>query len=85
MMDFPSYLQSKKISTTSFQKGHPSLFEEWEGLFAQLSIESFTAQKLYLINNIRRMYPQEVLPLESTITAQPIKAKPKVIIKPKQT
>ena len=33
------------------------LWEEWEHLFGQMHPDSFTAQKLFLINKVRRMFP----------------------------
>jgi hypothetical protein len=82
MMDFPSYLQSKKIEAHAFQQSEPSLFHEWKTLYEQVSPESFTAQKLFLINPIRRKYPLVSPPAEASQTMPA--ARPKVIIKPKK-
>ncbi len=55
-MDFESYLKSKKIDSEAFKQAKPDLWNEWEKLFNQLSPISFTSQKLYLINSIRRNF-----------------------------
>lgn len=55
-MDFESYLKSKKIDSEAFKQSKPDLWNEWEKLFNQLSPISFTSQKLYLINSIRRNF-----------------------------
>lgn len=55
-MEFHEYLKSKKIDPTKFKAGNPDLFEEFALHFSQMHPASFTAQKLYLINRIRRDY-----------------------------
>jgi hypothetical protein len=54
---FQEYLISKKIDAVAFQQAEAEQFEEWQREFEQQSANSFTAQKLYLINPIRRKYP----------------------------
>ncbi len=56
IMTFNDYLISKKIDAVAFQQHDPSLFGEWQYLFGQMHPESFTAQKKFLINKIRRKY-----------------------------
>ena len=56
-MTFEEYLIGKKIDLESFQRSEPALFENWRMEFVQLHPNSFSAQKLYLINPIRRKYP----------------------------
>jgi hypothetical protein len=56
---FEEYLISKKISSSAFQQADPERFAEWASEFVQMSPVSFTAQKLYFINNIRRKCPLE--------------------------
>jgi len=62
-MTFEEYLISKKIDGDSFLKEEPTLFERWKREFTQLHPNSFTSQKLYLINPIRRKYPLKIVPV----------------------
>ena len=55
-MTFEEYLSSKKIDAVAFVKHEPARFEEWQQLFGQLHPDSFTAQKKFLINDLRRRY-----------------------------
>ena len=59
-MTFDEYLDSKKIDRIEFSKQEPSVFAEWQKTFEQLHPNSFTAQKLYLINGIRRKFPKTI-------------------------
>lgn len=56
-MTFEEYLIGKKIDLESFQQKEPILFKNWKTEFSQMHPNSFSAQKLYLINPIRRKYP----------------------------
>jgi hypothetical protein len=56
-MSFEEYLLSKKIDSTAFKSGELSLWQNWQVEFEQVHPHSFTAQKLYLINPLRRKYP----------------------------
>ena len=62
-MEFEEYLRSKKIDAQAFKASDLSRFAEWEQLFSALHADSFTAQKKFLVNAIRRRYR---LPDEST-------------------
>ncbi len=55
-MTFEEYLTQKKINAQAFQQGEPERFEEWKQLFDQIHPDSFTAQKKFLINPLRRKY-----------------------------
>jgi hypothetical protein len=55
-MTFNDYLISKKIDVAQFRQAEASLFGDWQCLFSQMHPESFTAQKKFLINKIRRKY-----------------------------
>ena len=57
-MTFEEYLASKKIDTLAFGQHEPERFEEWTHLFVQLHPESFTAQKKFLLNDLRKKYPK---------------------------
>ncbi len=56
-MTFKEYLESKKIDPKSFFQADQSTFQEWKNIFDQVSPKSFTQQKLFLINKVRRQYP----------------------------
>ena len=72
-MDFEAYLHSKKIDSAQFQKHEPALWESWQKEFVQINPTSFTAQKLYLINPIRRKYHYNVEPARPAIEpAKPV-------------
>jgi hypothetical protein len=53
---FQEYLVSKKIDAKAFSAAEPALFATWESEFGQMHPNSFTVQKLNLINPIRRKY-----------------------------
>jgi hypothetical protein len=87
---FEEYLISKKIDRHAFVNAEPTLYERWKGDFEQMHPNSFTVQKLNLINPIRRKYQLKIedkAPLTPTIespAASPVIPKPgKPIIKPK--
>jgi hypothetical protein len=56
------YLLSKKIDSVAFLKAEPELWKSWDFEFQQMHPNSFTVQKLNLINPIRRKYPLPVMP-----------------------
>jgi hypothetical protein len=87
---FEEYLISKKIDQEAFVKSEPALYHDWKTEFEQIHPNSFTVQKLNLINPIRRKYQlkiEEKTPAsqpEITATPSTTAAKPgKPIIKPK--
>ena len=55
-MEFETYLAQKKINSAAFKKTDPIRFSEWSALFETMHPDSFTAQKKFLINDIRRRY-----------------------------
>jgi hypothetical protein len=55
-MEFEEYLKQKKIDAVSFKKNAPARYVEWQELFVTMHPESFTAQKKFLINDIRRRF-----------------------------
>ena len=55
-MTFSEYLADKKIDEAAFKQQEPARYEEWSRLFVQMHPDSFTAQKKFLINPIRRTY-----------------------------
>ncbi|HEX6224488.1 MAG TPA: hypothetical protein VFZ52_08760 [Chryseolinea sp.] len=60
MVNLEAYLISKKIDSAAFLKAEPELWKEWSHEFEQMHPNSFTVQKLNLINPIRRKYPLPV-------------------------
>jgi hypothetical protein len=56
ILTFEEYLIQKKIDPRLFKEGEPERYEEFEQLFEQVHPNSFTIQKLNLINFIRRKY-----------------------------
>ncbi|RXK52094.1 hypothetical protein ESB04_00105 [Aquirufa rosea] len=63
-MDFETYLISKKIDELAFKTNDIDLYSTWLYEFNQLHEVSFTDQKRFQINRIRRKYP-----LNSTINS----------------
>jgi len=72
-VNLEAYLTSKRIDSSAFQKGEPELWKSWDREFEEMHPNSFTMQKLNLINPIRRKYPLKVTekPVEKTTTEQP--------------
>jgi hypothetical protein len=80
-MTFEEYLASKKIDSVAFSVEEPDRWKEWSSLFEAMNPASFTSQKLYLINPVRRKYPlkQVVQASEEKIDS----AAPKPVMRPK--
>ena len=74
--DFKNYLIAKLIDPAKFKLAELELYTELAEIFDQMHPNSFTAQKLYLINPIRRKYK-----LVATTNDAP--DKPKKMFKPK--
>ena len=55
-MEFEEYLKQKKIDAAAFKNADNIRFQEWSDLFKTMHPDSFTAQKKFLINDIRRRY-----------------------------
>jgi hypothetical protein len=51
------YLRLKKIDADAYQRASPEQYAAFEAQFMHMHPESFTAQKLFLINDIRRAHP----------------------------
>lgn len=89
-MTFEEYLAGKKIDSQRFRGQEPDVWASWEREFSQQHPASFTAQKLYLINPIRRKYHLKPPP-PSTVEATPLpggakpagKAPARPVFKPK--
>jgi hypothetical protein len=98
-MKFEDYLTSKKIDSGLFRERQPDVWLSWKKEFEQLNLNSFTAQKLYLLNPVRRKYllksdndltssPGEEsagsVGKKVPVTARPVVKSAKPIFKPKQ-
>jgi len=81
-MNFEEFLASKKIDSQAFHLAEPDLWAEWNTLFVQMSPASFTSQKLYLINPVRRKYLLKAVEpptkVESPAPKPVMRAKPKM-------
>jgi hypothetical protein len=53
---FEDYLISKKIDSARFKEAEPEMWHAWKIEFDQMHPNSFTVQKLNLINPVRRKY-----------------------------
>jgi hypothetical protein len=78
--DFDSYLIDKKIDAQAFKNADFAQWEKLKMLYDQVSPSSFTAQKLFLINPIRRKFPLKEEVEKKEVTVQ---ARPKVVMRPK--
>lgn len=56
MITFEEYLTQKKIDAGQFRLAEPERYSEWQALFSTIHPDSFTTQKKFLINDIRRRY-----------------------------
>lgn len=83
-MEFEEYLRSKKIDPKKFKSGDESQYLSFQKLFEHVHTNSFTQQKLFLINKIRRAYTLDETEKEKT-PSKPVKMKPKIVPKPKIT
>jgi hypothetical protein len=85
--DFEEYLKAKKIDSAALRAAEPELWTSWKNEFEVVHPNSFTMQKLNLINAIRRKYLLASLPPEDTKPAEPpTPAKPrpgKPVMRPK--
>jgi hypothetical protein len=81
-VSFEEYLIRKKIDRDAFAKAEPERFAEWMSNFDQVSEQSFTTQKLYLINPVRRKYPLTT-PVEDIKAAGLTSKVPRPVFKPK--
>lgn len=82
-MNFAEYLVSKKIDEVLFKEKENALWIIWRQEFETMHPNSFTAQKLYLINPIRRKYPLKIdvvnpagaisNPVSETVVSKPAK------------
>jgi hypothetical protein len=81
-VNFESWLTSKKIDAEAFRKAENRLFEQWKIEFEQMHANSFTVQKLNLINPIRRKYQLIAAEVPAPASDSPAVPQPKVAAKP---
>lgn len=55
-MTFEEYCISKNINPEQFKNQEFKQYQDLQSVFENVSVESFTQQKLFLINKIRRKY-----------------------------
>jgi hypothetical protein len=55
-LSFEAYCRKKKIDPDLFLQSDPERFREWKTIFDQVHPDSFTEQKKFLINPIRKKY-----------------------------
>lgn len=81
-MTFEEYLKSKKIDSAKFHLNEGEIYDEYQTLFNQMHPSSFTAQKLFVINKLRRKY---LLVVENNekLVEKSMPSKPKVMMRPK--
>ncbi|TRX55559.1 hypothetical protein FNH22_18175 [Fulvivirga sp. M361] len=80
-MVWEDFLTKKKIDGDAFKQHEPELWTQWKGLYEQMHPKSFVAQKLYLINPVRRKYPLAV----TDVSSQEVKKAAKPIVKVTQS
>lgn len=78
--DFDAFLLEKKIDAQAFKNADFAQWEKLKLLYDQVSPSSFTAQKLFLINPIRRRFLLKEEAVKSEAVVQP---RPKVVMRPK--
>lgn len=87
---FEEYLTSKKIDSARFKDAEPEVWHAWKIEFDQMHPNSFTVQKLNLINPVRRKYQLAIVAEEKKNQPTPSSppaplAKPgKPIMKPRR-
>ena len=55
-MSFEEYLESKNISARDFRCSEPQKYASYARIFLQMHPKSFTMQKLFVLNRIRKKY-----------------------------
>jgi hypothetical protein len=77
-MTFEDYLSGKKIDSALFRAGEPDRWEAFRASFEGVHPDSFTAQKKFLLNDLRRRYLLKVTDVKPAppAAAQPAAAQP---------
>lgn len=88
-VDFDTYLKSKKIDSDAFRTAEPEVWGAWKRDFDEMHPNSFTVQKLNLINPVRRKYLLHAMPESKPAETPPAPPRPgkpvmgKPLIKPR--
>lgn len=84
-MTFEEYCIKKKIDSAAFKHKEAANWSAMETIFSQVSENSFTQQKKFLINDWRKKYPlnQEETPATEVKEIKPAMPGIKIPIKPK--
>lgn len=77
-MEYLDYLKGKKIDPAKFETGDKELFDKLKLLYEQVHPNSFTQQKLFLINNVRRKFHLKEETKDST-KASTVKVRPRIL------
>ncbi len=83
-MKFDEYLTGKKIDPQKYKQAESVQYLEFQKIFDLIHPESFTQQKLFLLNKIRRAYKLEGIAEAKKTAPAPKAMRPKVKpLKPK--
>lgn len=76
-MEFEEYCRLKKIDSKSFEQAEPRIYADMKSMFSTTHIESFTIQKKFIINNLRRRFKPfiEVVTETAKPTSEPVAKK----------
>jgi len=77
IIPFETYLAGKKIDSQAFKASEPEKWQEFNDLFEKVHPESFTVQKKFLINKLRRLYL-----LQTPVTEPERETNPTSVAKP---
>jgi hypothetical protein len=55
-MDYETYLIEKKIDPEAFRDNEPDKWQSFKVIFESVHPNSFTVQKKFLLNDLRRLY-----------------------------
>jgi len=81
-MEFDEFCKKKKIDPEKFRSKEPMRWGEFSLVFSQVSPESFTQQKKFLLNDLRKLYPFTELAIDGKAESVAVK-KPVMKIAPK--
>lgn len=84
-MTFEEYCIKKKIDMAAFKQKEAASWSEMESVFEQMSENSFTQQKKFLLNTWRKKYPLKSIEIKTSESteAKPLKPSIKIPSKPK--
>jgi hypothetical protein len=74
-VNFEEYLSSKNIDSDAFRNAEPVVWETWKTELEQMHPNSFTIQKLNMINPVRRKYPLKQVAKQEARSEEPSFAK----------